>query len=50
MAGRFLKAAVISPEKTIDRVKLTKRQIQVAMFAAGAGDLNALRNVTLRET
>jgi isopentenyl-diphosphate delta-isomerase len=50
MAGRFLKAAAISPEKTIDRVKLTKRQIQVAMFAAGAGDLNALRNVTLRET
>lgn len=43
MAGQFLKAAAISTEKTIDMMKLTKRQIEVTMFAVGAGELEALR-------
>lgn len=42
MAGQFLKAAAISTEKAIEMMKLTKRQIEVAMFACGAGTLQAL--------
>jgi isopentenyl-diphosphate delta-isomerase len=42
MAGQFLKAAAISSEDTIEMMKLTKRQIEVTMFAAGAGKLNEL--------
>ncbi|MBI5354448.1 MAG: type 2 isopentenyl-diphosphate Delta-isomerase [Chloroflexi bacterium] len=43
MAGQFLKAAAISTEKTIERMKLTKRQIEVTMFAAGVGTLKELK-------
>jgi isopentenyl-diphosphate delta-isomerase len=42
MAGLFLKAAAISTENTLETMKLTRRQIQVSMFAAGAGNLNEL--------
>lgn len=42
MAGQFLKAAAISNENVVDMVKLTMRQIEVAMFSAGAGSLQAL--------
>ncbi len=42
MAGQFLKAAAVSTEKTVEVLRLTQRQIQVAMFAAGAGTLSAL--------
>ncbi len=35
MAGKFLKAAATSSEKTVQLLKLTQRQLQVAMFAAG---------------
>jgi isopentenyl-diphosphate delta-isomerase len=44
MAGNFLKAAAISSEKAIEVMKLTKRQIQVTMFAAGVGKLDDLKN------
>jgi isopentenyl diphosphate isomerase/L-lactate dehydrogenase-like FMN-dependent dehydrogenase len=40
MAGPFLKAAAISTEQAIEMMKLTKRQIEVTMFATGAGRLH----------
>ncbi len=43
MASQFLKAAAVSTKKTIEVTKLTKRQIEVAMFACGAGALAELR-------
>ena len=42
MAGPFLKAAAISTENTIETIRLTQRQIQIAMFACGAGSLSEL--------
>ncbi len=39
MAGPFLKAAAVSAEKAVESLELTRRQIQVAMFAAGAARL-----------
>lgn len=42
MAGQFLKAAAISTEQAVDMMKLTKRQIEVTMFASGAGTLKEL--------
>ena len=47
MAGQFLKAAAISTENVIEIMKLTKRQIEVTMFAAGVEDLSSLRKVKL---
>jgi isopentenyl-diphosphate delta-isomerase len=43
MASNFLKAAAVSSEKAIEMMKLTKRQIQVTMFAAGVGTLEELK-------
>jgi isopentenyl-diphosphate delta-isomerase len=43
MAGPFLKAAAVSTEKVVEMMKLTKRQIEVTMFAAGAGTLDGLK-------
>jgi isopentenyl-diphosphate delta-isomerase len=43
MAGPFLKAAAISTESVIERMKLTKRQIEVTMFAAGVGSLEGFK-------
>ena len=48
-AGQFLKAAAVSTEKVAELLRLTRKQIQVTMFGAGAGDLNALRNIELKE-
>ncbi|NWG35892.1 MAG: type 2 isopentenyl-diphosphate Delta-isomerase [Chloroflexi bacterium] len=42
MAGHFLKAAAVSTEKTIERINLVKRQIEVTMFAAGVEKLEGL--------
>ena len=42
MAGQFLKAAAVSTEKAVEMMKLTKRQIEVTMFAAGVGMLERL--------
>ncbi len=44
MAGQFLKTAAISTDNVVDIMKLTKRQIEVTMFAAGAKDLQSLAN------
>ena len=47
MAGQFLKTAAVSTEKAIEMMKLTKRQIEVTMFAAGVGTVDVLRNEQL---
>jgi isopentenyl-diphosphate Delta-isomerase len=44
MAGQFLKAAAISTANTVETMQLVKRQIEVTMFASGAGALDELRN------
>jgi isopentenyl-diphosphate delta-isomerase len=43
MAGQFLKAAAVSTEKAVEMMKLTKRQIEVTMFACGVETLEALK-------
>ena len=43
MAGNFLKAAAVSTEKAVETMKLTKRQIEVTMFAAGVGRLEGFK-------
>jgi isopentenyl-diphosphate delta-isomerase len=47
MAGQFLKAAAISTKSALQIMKLTKRQLEVAMFVAGAGSLTALKSLTM---
>jgi isopentenyl diphosphate isomerase/L-lactate dehydrogenase-like FMN-dependent dehydrogenase len=42
ISGQFLKAAAISTEKAVEMMKLTKRQIEVTMFAAGVEKLEGL--------
>ncbi|HEU0293252.1 MAG TPA: type 2 isopentenyl-diphosphate Delta-isomerase [Anaerolineales bacterium] len=42
MAGSFLKAAAVSTEQAVEMMKLTKRQIEVTMFACGAGRIGEL--------
>jgi len=43
MAGQFLKAAAVSTEKAVEMMKLTKRQIEVTMFACGVEKLESLK-------
>jgi isopentenyl-diphosphate delta-isomerase len=43
MAGQFLKAAAVSTGQALEMMKLTKRQIEVTMFATGVGTLEDLR-------
>ena len=50
MASPFLKAADRSLKDTIDTINLIKRQIQVAMFASGAANLNQLGQTPLIES
>ncbi len=47
MAGLFLKAAAISTEKTIEMIKLVKKQIKVVLFASGSRTLNDLKATNL---
>ncbi len=49
MAGKFLRAASISTENTVEMMRLTQRQIQVSMFAAGVGKLESLNTRVLIE-
>ena len=42
MAGQFLKAAAVSTEQAVEMMKLTKRQIEVTMFAVGVEKLEGL--------
>ncbi|HEX6269035.1 MAG TPA: type 2 isopentenyl-diphosphate Delta-isomerase [Anaerolineales bacterium] len=48
LAGQFLKAGADSTEKALEVMRLTKRQVEVTMFAVGAGDLDSLRKVRLQ--
>jgi len=43
MAGGFLKAAAVSTEQAVEAMKLTKRQVEVTMFASGAESLDGLK-------
>ena len=47
MAGPFLKAAAVSTEQVVEMMKLTKRQIEVTMFACAAKEIKELENVKL---
>ncbi len=49
MAGQILKAAAISSEQAAELLKLTRRQLQVAMFATGTGSLAELASKKLVE-
>ncbi len=49
MAGQFLKAAVVSTDKAVQILKLTMRQIQVSMFAAGVGEIGKMESCGLEE-
>jgi isopentenyl-diphosphate delta-isomerase len=49
MAGPFLKAAARSLDATLETIAEVRRELQVCMFAAGAGSLAALREYTLIE-
>jgi isopentenyl-diphosphate delta-isomerase len=48
MAGKFLKAAAVSSERVVHLLNLTRRQIQVTMFAAGASNLGELSKTSLQ--
>jgi isopentenyl-diphosphate delta-isomerase len=50
MASPFLKAANNSLPETIDTIRLIQRQIQVAMFASGAEDLDRLQKIPLAKS
>jgi isopentenyl-diphosphate Delta-isomerase len=47
MAGVFLKAAARSLEDTQQTISEVRREIQICMFAAGAADLNKLKQTRL---
>lgn len=48
MAGPFLKAANISVDATISTIQEIAREIQICMFAAGAGNIQALQQIELQ--
>lgn len=50
MAGPFLKAAVRSPQTVVDVIGELRREIQICMFASGAGNLDELQQNGLIET
>jgi isopentenyl-diphosphate delta-isomerase len=50
MASPFLKAANYSVDETIETIRLIQRQIQVAMFACGAEDLEQLGKTPLNKS
>ncbi len=49
LAGPFLKAANVSLEATVEAIALIRREIQITMFTAGAGDIAALQRTPLVE-
>jgi isopentenyl-diphosphate delta-isomerase len=49
MAGQFLKTAAISTKSAVQMMKLTKRQIEVTMFAAGVRKIAELEIGQLQE-
>jgi isopentenyl-diphosphate delta-isomerase len=49
MAGPFLRAASVSTDQVVQEIRLMLRQLQIAMFVAGAADLDVLRRTHLVE-
>jgi isopentenyl-diphosphate delta-isomerase len=49
MAGPFLRAAAQSSEQAIEALSLTKRQLEIAMFAVAAANLDSVRKAKLIE-
>lgn len=47
LAGPFLKAATQSAEAVLELVELLERQLRIAMLCAGAGDISALKKISL---
>ncbi len=47
MAGPFLKAAAVSVDAACETAEETIRVLRIAMFSAGAGDIDALRQTPL---
>jgi isopentenyl diphosphate isomerase/L-lactate dehydrogenase-like FMN-dependent dehydrogenase len=47
MAGPFLKAATVSAEKVAEVLEETVRVLRIAMFAAGAGNIETLKHTPL---
>lgn len=47
MAGQFLKAAAVSTKSAVQMMKLTKKKIEVTMFASGVGMLKNLKAAKL---
>lgn len=47
LAGPFLKAAVLSAEHVVDLALILRRQLEVAMFCAGASSISALSRTPL---
>ena len=47
LTGPFLKAASTSAQQTIQTIKNIKRELQVTMFAAGAGDITELSQIRM---
>lgn len=50
MARPFLRPALESAEAVVSLLQVLERQLRIAMFAAGARDLAALRHTPLRES
>jgi isopentenyl-diphosphate delta-isomerase len=49
MAGPLLRAAAVSSERAAEAIRLIVQQLRIAMFAAGAGDIESLRRTPLKE-
>ncbi len=49
LAGPFLKAALISADAVVAEINRIKREIQISMFGAGAGNLKALAEIQLHK-
>jgi isopentenyl-diphosphate delta-isomerase len=49
LAGPFLKAANESSSKVLETILAIKKEIQICMFAAGAGNLDQLRQTRLKQ-
>ena len=49
LAGPFLKAAAISADAVVAEINRIKREIQISMFGAGAGNLKALADIQLHK-
>ena len=49
LASPFLKAAAESPEAVLQEIERFIREIQITMFACGAGDLTALGKIQLKK-